>query len=81
LGGWVLEHAQHTGEERPGGGPTGQRSIGKADLVAASAQFSWPPAFSSLAVSVQDLMAADTCCSGRKPNSPEASMRTCFDDD
>jgi hypothetical protein len=40
--------------------PPGQRSIGKADLVAASAQFSWPPAFSFLAVSVQDLMAADT---------------------
>ncbi|HEV2808782.1 MAG TPA: hypothetical protein VGV93_00080, partial [Acidimicrobiales bacterium] len=45
--------------ECPGGGPPGQRSIGQADLVAATAQFSWPPAFSSLAVSVQDLMAAD----------------------
>lgn len=37
-----------------------KRSIGKADLVAATAQFSWPPAFSSLAVSVQVLMAADS---------------------
>lgn len=33
--------------------------LDQADLVAATAQFSWPPAFSSLAVSVQDLMAAD----------------------
>lgn len=39
--------------------PPGQRSIDQADLVAASVQFSWPPAFSSLAVSVQDLTAAD----------------------
>jgi hypothetical protein len=38
----------------------GERSIDQADLVAATAQFSWPPAFSSLAVSVQDLMAADS---------------------
>lgn len=45
----------------------GQRSIDQADLVAATAQsrgrqrsVSWPPAFSSLAVSVQVLMAADT---------------------
>ena len=40
--------------------PPGQRSIDQADLVAATAQFAWPPAFSYLAVSVQDLMAADT---------------------
>ena len=40
--------------------PPGQRSIDKADLVAATAPFSWPPAFSSLAVSVQNLMATDT---------------------
>ena len=39
--------------------PPGQRSIDQADLVAATAQFAWPPAFSYLAVSVQDLMAAD----------------------
>lgn len=37
----------------------GQRSIDQENLVAATAQFSWPPAFSSLAVSVQDLMATD----------------------
>jgi hypothetical protein len=46
--------------------PLGQRSIGKADLVAANAQFSWPPAFSFLAVSVQDLTAADTWPSSRR---------------
>jgi len=33
--------------------------------VAATAQFSWPPAFSSLAVSVQVLMAADTILTDR----------------
>ena len=54
-----FKHAHHTGEECPGGGLPGQRSIDLADLVAATAQFSWPPAFSSLPVSVQDLMAAD----------------------
>lgn len=48
--------------------PRGQRSIGKADLVAANAQFSWPPAFSSLAVSIQDLMAADRCCRAPVPS-------------
>ena len=39
--------------------PPGQRSIGKADLVSPSGQFSWPPAGRFVAVYGQDLMAAD----------------------
>ena len=66
LGNWVLGHTQHTGEERPGGGSTGRRSINEAELMAASARFSCPSARGYLAVSVQDLMAADT----RRAQSP-----------
>lgn len=65
LGGWVLRHAQHTGEARPGGGP--HRGDGQSEK-----QIWRPPSRSSRgrqrsvsrpplrAVSVQDLMAADT---------------------
>jgi hypothetical protein len=38
---------------------TGVPVNNEAELVAASARFSWPPARDYLAVSVQDLMAAD----------------------
>lgn len=41
---------------------TGATVDNEAELVAASARFSCPLASSYLAVSVQDLMAADTCC-------------------
>jgi hypothetical protein len=39
---------------------TGETVNNEAEPVAASARFSWPPARDHLAVSVQDLMAADT---------------------
>ena len=39
--------------------PPRQRSIGKADLVSASGQFSCPPTGNFVAVYGQDLMAAD----------------------
>src|SRR5215207_10112852 len=55
-----LDTLSTPGRSAPAVDPPGQRSIGKADLVAATAQFAWPPAFSFLAVSVQDLTAADT---------------------
>jgi hypothetical protein len=35
-------------------------SLNEAVFLAASVQFSWPPAFSFLAATVQVLMAADT---------------------
>ncbi len=56
----MLEHAQDTQEERPEGGPSGQRSGSYADPVAATAQFSRPPARRFMTVYAQDLMAADT---------------------
>jgi len=40
--------------------PTGVTVNNEAELVAATARFSWPLASSYLAVSVQDLMAADS---------------------
>ena len=59
LGNWVLEHTQHTEEGRPGGGCHLATVSNEARLVAASARISCPLARSYLAVSVQDLMAAD----------------------
>jgi hypothetical protein len=44
---------------------TGATVDNEAELMAASARFSWPLARSCLAVSVQDLMAADTLPSTR----------------
>ncbi len=60
LGNWVLEHTQHTEEGRPGGGCHLATVSNEAGLVAASARISCPLACSYLAVSVQDLMAADS---------------------
>ena len=56
----MLEHTQHTEEGRPGGGCHLATVSNEARLVAASAWISCPLARSYLAVSVQDLMAADT---------------------
>jgi len=44
--------------------PTGVTVNNEAELVAATARFSWPLASSYLAVSVQDLMAADNAGTG-----------------
>ena len=48
--------------------PPERRSIGKADLVSANGQFSWPPAGRFVAVYGQDLMAADTSGPRRGPH-------------
>jgi len=54
--------------------PTGVTVNNEAELVAATARFSWPLASSYLAVSVQDLMAADTkMCS---PNTGGSHLRS-----
>jgi len=60
LGNWVLGPTQHTEEERRGGGCHRATVDNEAELVATSARFSCPSARGYLAVSVQDLMAADT---------------------
>lgn len=73
LGCWVLEHAQHTEEDAPVVDPPGQLSIGKADLVSPSGQFSWPPAGRFVAVYGHDLMAADT----RQTSSAGGQRRHC----
>ncbi|MDQ3573848.1 MAG: hypothetical protein M3378_09945 [Actinomycetota bacterium] len=56
----MLEHAQLTREERREVDALRRRSGSYADLVAATAQFLWPPARGFVTVYAQDLMAADT---------------------
>ena len=60
----MLEHTQHTEEGHPGGGCHLATVSNEAGLVAASARISCPLARSYLAVSVQDLMAADSAAAG-----------------
>lgn len=69
----MLEHTQHTQEERPESGPTRQRSRSYADLVAATARFSWPPARAFMTVYAQDLMAVDIGM--RRPVAPPLLFR------